>query len=124
MKKLLIIPALAAVAACDSADKVQNVTVLGVECEVIATGEMGDILAKCPMDAGFEPMRAQAATAKFVSAGKDVVNLAELAADAEHVYINVVENDCGENTIGNRIMVKDAVIDEESMYAAVVCEGK
>ena len=125
MKKLMIIPVLALVAACDSTEKTPtNVSIMGVDCEVVATGEQGDMLAKCPTDGAFEPILAQGTTAMFLTAGKDDVDLAAMTADVEHVYVNLVDGDCGENTIGYRFMTQNAVVDGSAMYAVVVCENK
>lgn len=118
MKKYVFIGFAAAVlAACGNGSKTE--TVLGAECERVARGEQGDYVLKCPITPELESLQAQEANAMFLSA-----DASEYANDAEHIYIDVVKNDCGENTVGYRILVKEPVFDGEKLYAVVACVQK
>ena len=91
-------------------------TFLGVECEKVATGERGDYVLKCPITQETTMIQSQEPNAMFAS-----VNPAEYAADKEHTYVNIVPNDCGENTAGYRVLVKEPVFDGTTMYAVSFC---
>ena len=101
---------------CDS----KTETLMGVECEKIATGERGDYVLKCPSAPKMEKFRSMEANAMFLSAGDP----ASYVADKEHIYINVIKNGCGDNTIGYRILAKDAVFDDGVPYAVNVCKKR
>lgn len=119
MKKYMFIGFAAAVlAACGNNDK-KTETVMGAECERIANGPNGDYVLKCPITPELESLQTQEANAMFQSSFDT-----EYANDAEHIYVNVVENECGENTVGYRILVKEPVLDGEQMYASGTCVQK
>lgn len=113
MKKYMFVGFAAAVLA-GCGDKTE--TFIGAECERVATGENGDYVLKCPITPELAMVQQQDANARFAS-----VNPTEYATDSEHIYVNVVPNDCGENTAGYRILAKEPVFNEESMYAISFC---
>ena len=39
----------------------------------------------------------------------------------QHIFVNVVPNQCGEGTTGYRVMVKEPVFDGVAMYAVEKC---
>jgi len=113
MKKYMFVGFAAAVlAGCGS----KTETFLGIECERGVKGANGDYVLKCPVTDELKMVQSQEPNAMFAS-----VNPAEYAADAEHIYINVVPNDCGDKTNGYRVLVKDPVLDGESLYAVSFC---
>ena len=122
MKKYMLVGFAAAILAGCSSNESKTETFMGVECENIATGELGDYVLKCPIAQELEAVQAQEANAMFIS-GRDNYyhgfNVFE--ADVEHIYVNVVPNDCGDNTVGYRVMVKEPVFDGETMYAVAHC---
>jgi len=89
---------------------------LGIECEKIAKGDAGDYVLKCPVTDELTMVQSQEPNAMFKS-----INPTEYAADVEHIYINVVPNDCDEGTSGYRILAKEPVFDGETMYAVGFC---
>ena len=121
MKKLLVLPMLCGVlglAACSSSEN--TVDIFGQKCEKIATGEQGDFIAKCPVAPELDSIRAADKNSQFLSA---VVNFEEVAADAEHIYVNVIPA----GTIGNvpvncyRVLGTEPVVDTTVMYATEIC---
>ena len=116
MKKLLILPVVLGVAACGS-EEVKTMTVMGTECEVVKAFETSTIV-KCPVVAELAAIQAEAPTAMFDT----IEGIApEQFADAEHIFVNIVPNDCGEGTTGYRVMVKEPVIDGVAMHAVYKC---
>lgn len=116
MKKLLLcLGALLAVPACASNS---TVDVLGQKCEQVAVGEQGDIIARCPASAELVKLQAGQPSAMFLSMGPSE----EMLADKEHVYVNIVENDCKDGMTGYRVLVANPVMDGTAMYAVLVCE--
>ena len=116
MKKLLILPVVLGVAACGS-EEVKTMTVMGTECEVVKAFETSTIV-KCPVVAELATIQAEAPTAMFIEFG-DLAH--EQFADAEHIFVNIVPNECGEGTTGYRVMVKEPVFDGVAMYAVEKC---
>lgn len=113
MKKYMFVGFAAAVlAGCGS----KTESFLGIECERIAKGESGDYVLKCPATDELKMVQSQEPNAMFASA-----NPTEYAGDVEHIYINVVPNDCGEDANGYRILAKEPVFDGEAMYAVGFC---
>lgn len=123
MKKMLVLPVLcgALLAGCS---KDNTVEILGQKCEKIATGAQGDFLVKCPVIPELDAVRNADKNSMFVSAGKDTVDLAEIAADTENVYVDVVPAGTFENVTVTcyRVLGVNPTIDGESMYAVEVCE--
>lgn len=119
MKKYLFIGAIAA-ALTGCGDKVNTVTVLDAECKQVITGERGDVLVKCPITEQLTAFQSETPSAMFLSI--DPTTLLEL--DAEHIYVDIVDGDCGEDTIGYRIMVQNPVFDGETWYAVGKCITK
>ena len=121
MKKIALLPVIAALAACGSS--VETVEVLGQKCEKIATGERGDMLVKCPVVAELDAVRANPANAMFLSVNGDVVNFEEIAADKEHIYVDVVPAGAVEQVSVEcyRVMSAEPVFDGVAMYATEVC---
>ena len=116
MKKLLILPVVLGVAACGS-EEVKTMTVMGTECEVVKAFETSTIV-KCPVVAELVAIQAEAPNAMFDT----IEGIApEQFADAEHIFVNVVPNQCGEGTTGYRVMVKEPVFDGVAMYAVDKC---
>ena len=121
MKKITLcgLAAIALVAAgCSkSSDKVE---VLGEKCDNVVTFEQGDSIVKCPASENLAAIQAQAPNAMFVQAGE--LNLVELGADAEHVYVNVIPAGSYDWAQKNeyRVMVKNPTIDGTSMWAVSV----
>lgn len=117
MKKYVLVGFVAAILAGCSSNESKTETFMGVECEKVATGERGDYVLKCPITPELEAIQVQEANAGFLSAGNPV----DYASDAESIYVNVVQNDCGDDTVGYRVMVKEPVFDGETMYAVTHC---
>ena len=121
MKKLLVLSVVGlSLAACGSEN---TVDVFGQKCEKIITGERGDFVAKCPVSPELESIRSADKNAMFLSVNADVVSLEEMAADAEHIYVNVVPAGTFEEVEVNcyRVMAAEPVLDGEAMYATEVC---
>jgi len=120
MKKLFVLPMLcgALLAGCSSEDK--SVEVLGQKCEKIETGKNGDYLVKCPVVPELDAIRNAEKNAMFVS----VVPSAEVIADVENIYIDVVPAGTFENVNVNcyRVLGANPTVDGEAMYAVEVCE--
>ena len=119
MKKLLFCGAAAAILAGCSARE-ETVPVIDAQCEKLATFEAGDMIVKCPLAEGLVAMQAQQVSGKFIQGGD--LPLAEFAADAEHVYVNVVplKSEDGKD-IGTeyRIMAKNADLNADA-WAVII----
>jgi len=120
MKKMLVLPVLcgALLAGCSSQDN--SIEVLGQKCEKVATGEKGDFVAKCPVIPELDAIRGAEKNATFLS----VVPTAEIIADTESVYVDVVPANTVEGVAVNcyRVLGVNPVVDGEAMYAVEVCE--
>ena len=116
MKKLLILPVVLGVAACGS-EEVKTMTVMGTECEVVKAFDASTIV-KCATTPELVAIQAEAPTAMFIT--MEGIAL-EQFTDAEHIFVNVVPNGCGEGTTGYRVMVKEPVFDGVAMYAVEKC---
>ena len=91
------------------------------KCEKFGNdGERGDWIVKCDTTDELRQIQDGEATAKFLSAGIDFTTPAEMQADTAHIYVNVVPNECGPNTIGYRVLTKTN--QESGMYTTFVCE--
>ena len=112
MKKMGILFGVMALAACSGSEKIN---VLGVSCEKIATGEQGDILVRCPLNEDLRTLQQISPNAQFLS-----VAVPEDISDTETVYVDIVMNDCGEGTVGYRVLVQTP--DSEGMYAVGLCD--
>jgi len=120
MKKILIYgAAVAAIAGC-SAKKTDDVKIFDTSCEKVVVFEQGDMIVKCPVNETLASLQEQEANGMFVQAGN--LNMAELAADAEHVYVNVIPAGAYDWAVQKeyRIMVKNPNMDGESFYTVSV----
>lgn len=118
MKKSIIVGAMSlAMLGCGT--DAETVTVLDAECESVITGERGDMVVKCPITEQLAAIQNEAPTAQFLS-----VDPATLILDADRVYVNIVDGDCGENTVGYRVLVNNPVFDGEALYAVFKCVEK
>ncbi len=121
MKKMIVCGIAAAlVAGCSDKPKTEEVKVFDVACEKVMAFEQGDMIVKCPVVDALTVIQAQEANAKFVQGGD--LNLAEMAADAEHIYVNVVPAGSYEwaTKPEYRIMVKEPNFEGEAMWAVSV----
>jgi hypothetical protein len=89
-------------------------TVMGTECEVVAEFEQSTVV-KCAVTPELVAIQAETPTAMFVEGAP------ETYVDAEHIFVNIVPNECGEGTTGYRVMVKEPVFDGVAMYAVDKC---
>ncbi len=115
MKKLLLILPVVALAACSQ----EKTLVSG--CEQIGADEYG-VIYKCPITE--ELVAIQESKAPDTMFRSDCgVNIAEIAQDTEHVYVNLdKDGKCyGEGTVMYRVMVKNPTIDGKAMYTVVTC---
>jgi hypothetical protein len=121
MKKILIYGvAVAAIAGCSAKEETKEVKVFDASCEKVAVFEQGDMIVKCPINETLSSLQDQTPTGIFVP--HDNFNVSELAADAEHVYVNVIPAGAYEWATYKeyRIMVKNPVMDEDSLYTVSV----
>ena len=121
MKKILIYGvAVAAIAGCSAKEETTEVKVFDASCEKVAVFEQGDMIVKCPINETLSSLQDQTPTGIFVP--HDNFNVSELAADAEHVYVNVIPAGAYEWATYKeyRIMVKNPVMDENSLYTVSV----
>ena len=121
MKKLLlVIPVILISAACNG-ENTKIVDVFGVECEWVADGEMSS-LVRCPIVSKLEVIQSETPNVMFIEGDFGEKNFSEyLREDKEHIYVNIVKDECGKDTTGYRIIVKEPVIDGVSMYAVDKC---
>lgn len=121
MKKLLlVIPVILISAACNG-ENTKIVDVFGVECEWVADGEMSS-LVRCPIVSELEVIQSETPNVMFIEGDFGEKNFSEyLREDKEHIYVNIVKDECGKDTTGYRIIVKEPVIDGVSMYAVDKC---
>ena len=112
MKKLVFCGAAAAILAGCSA-KEEQVPVMDAICDKVQTFEAGDMIVKCPVTMGLDGIRSQPANSQFVNGGD--LPLAEFAADAEHIYVNVIPAGVfdGVTYTEYRVMAKDADLNAE-----------
>ncbi len=119
MKKSIIVGAMSlAMLGCGT--DAETVTVFDAECETVLTGERGDVVAKCPVTEQLAAIQTETPNAMFLSVDPTTL----LALDADHVYVNIVDGDCGENTVGYRVLVNNPVFDGETFYAVNKCVAK
>jgi hypothetical protein len=123
MKKMFVCgTALALLAGCSEKPKTEEVKVFDVACEKVVAFEQGDMIVKCPITDALATVQAQAPTAKFVQGGD--LNFADLAADAEHIYVNVIPAGAYEwaTKLEYRILVKEPNFEGEAWAVSVVTE--
>lgn len=121
MKKILIYGvAVAAIAGCSASEETTEVKVFDVSCEKVTVFEQGDMIVKCPINETLSSLQDQTPTGIFVP--HDNFNVSELAEDAEHVYVNIIPAGAYEWATYEeyRIMVKNPVMDENSLYTVSV----
>ena len=119
MKKSIIVGAMSlAILGCGK--NAESITVFDTECESVITGERGDAVVKCPITEQLTAIQNETPNAMFLSVDPTTL----LALDAEHVYVNIVDGDCGENTVGYRVIVQNPVYDGEAFYAVNKCVVK
>ena len=121
MKKLLIYgAAIAAIAGCSTKEETKEVKVFDASCEKVAVFEQGDMIVKCPINETLSSLQDQTPTGMFVQG--EGFDFASAAADAEHVYVNVIPAGAYEWATYKeyRIMVKNPVMDENSLYTVSV----
>lgn len=119
MKKLFICSAaVAMLAGCSS--KPETVPVFDANCEKVAVFEQGDMIVKCPVIESLAAIQAQEPTAKFVQGGE--VDFVAAAADAEHIYVNVIPAGAYEwaEKLEYRVMVKEPNFEGDAMWAVSV----
>ncbi len=121
MKKILLYgAAIAAIASCSAKEETNDVKIFDASCEKVAVFEQGDMIVKCPVNETLVSLQGQEPTGMFVQGGD--FNFADAAADAEHVYVNVIPAGAYEWAAQKeyRIMVKNPVFDENSLYTVSV----
>lgn len=102
------------------ANGAENFTVMGQVCEqvAVASDNSGEVIVRCPASAELLQKRDGVANSMFLS----IAPSDEMLQDTENIYVNIVPNECGPDTIGYRVLVKNPVIDGEQMYANGFCE--
>ncbi|MDE5615430.1 MAG: hypothetical protein K2I81_01185 [Alphaproteobacteria bacterium] len=120
MKKLFVLPMVCGALLAGCGNKDNSVDILGQKCEKIATGERGDFLVKCPVIPELDAVRNAEKNAMFLS----VVPTAEVIADVENVYIDVVPAGTveGIEAVCYRFLGVNPNVDGETLYAVEVCE--
>ena len=113
MKKLVLILPVVALAACNQ----QKTLVSG--CEKIVTNELGGDIYKCPMTEELAAIQAMDANSMFGSI--ENFDIGNAIADTEHVYVNIYGQCAEQGQVAYRVIVKNPVIDGESMYSVEVC---
>ena len=98
MKKILIYGvAVAAIAGCSTKEETTEVKVFDASCEKVAVFEQGDMIVKCPINETLSSLQDQTPTGMFVQ--------------GEYEWATYKEY---------RIMVKNPVMDENSLYTVSV----
>lgn len=120
MKKYLFLGALAA-ALTGCGDKVNTVTVFDAECEQVATGAQDNFVVQCPITEKLTEVQGRVADSMFIN-GFDYYKLDEYAADVEHVYVEINPNASNGNQPIYRVMVKNPVFDDKTMYSVMAFE--
>ena len=121
MKNLLFVLPVALIVSACNAENTKTVDVLGVECEWVAEGEKSS-LVRCPIVPELEIIQRETPDAMFIDGDFGEKNFSEyVSEDKEHIYVNIVKDECGKGTTGYRIIIKDPVIDGVSMYAVDKC---
>ncbi|MBO4480736.1 MAG: hypothetical protein J5742_03905 [Alphaproteobacteria bacterium] len=121
MKKLFVCGVAAAlIAGCSEKPKSTEVKVLDASCEKIATFEQGDFIVKCPVSTALQMLQTQTPNARFVQAGD--LNLADLSADADHIYVDVIPAGAYDwaEKLEYRVMVKEPNFEGDAMWAIAV----
>ena len=121
MKKLFVCgTALALLAGCSDKPKVEEVKVLDATCEKVVAFAEGDMIVKCPIVESLVALQTQTPNAKFVQGGE--FNFADAAADAEHIYINVIPVNAYEwaTKPEYRVLIKEPNFEGDSMWAVRV----
>ena len=130
MKKYLFIVAVATVLT-GCGDKVNTVTVFDAECEQIAVASNGakNFVVKCPITEKLTDIQARTPDSMFVGPydviEPNTVNIFAVApTDLEHVYVEIVDGDCGENTVGYRVLINNPVFNGKTWHAVGQCVEK
>ncbi len=120
MKKLLSL--FTVILVCSACNAENTVDVLGVECQWVADG-MTSTLVKCPFDSELDAIRSVTPSAMFQEGDFGEKHFTEYMTEFPNsILVNVVPGDCGKDTTGYRIIVRDPVIDDVSMYAVAKCD--
>lgn len=121
MKKILICgAAIAAIAGCSAKEETNDVKIFDASCEKVATFEQGDMIVKCPTNETLASLQEQTPTGMFVQG--EGFDFAAAAADAEHVYVNVIPAGAYDWAAKTeyRIMVKNPNFEEGSFWTVSV----
>lgn len=79
-------------------------------------------LVRCPIVFELEVIQSETPNVMFIEGGVGEKNFSEyVSEDKEHIYVNIVKDECGKGTTGYRVIVKEPVIDGTSMYAVGKC---
>ena len=81
-------------------------SVMGVLCEKVVTGADGDYLLKCPITSQLEVFKNQDANSVFASVINQGIQLADLLAETDFLYVNVVPNSCAPDVPGHRFLIR------------------
>lgn len=122
MKKIwFLFPVVLAAFACNADDNIVNV--LGIECEIIAKGDISlTTLARCPIVPELEIVQNSMPDSMFVEGDFGNKYITNYVADKSFIWVNVVIDDCGENTVGYRVLVKEPVIDGNTLHSVTICK--
>ena len=122
MKKIwFLFPVVLAAFACNADDNIINV--MGIECEFIAKGDISlTTLARCPIVPELEIVQNSMPDSMFVEGDFGNKYITNYAADKSFIWVNVVIDDCGENTVGYRVLVKEPVIDGNTLHSVTICK--
>lgn len=115
MKKVALLLPVIALAACGQEPKT-----LISGCEKITTADETSAYYKCPVTEELTAIQTIEPNAMFNSV--EGLNMEEILADAEHVYVNVYGTCETEGQVQYRIMVKEPKVDGASMYAVAICQ--
>ena len=121
MRKILIYgAAIAAIAGCSAKEETNDVKIFDASCEKVATFEQGDMIVKCPVNETLASLQEQTPTGMFVQG--EGFDFAAAAADAEHVYVNVIPAGAYDWAAKTeyRIMVKNPNFEEGSFWTVSV----
>ncbi|MBQ8256215.1 MAG: hypothetical protein IJY99_04610 [Alphaproteobacteria bacterium] len=91
-------------------------SVMGVECQNVATGADGDYLLKCPMTTDLEVFKKQDVNSVFASVASQV-NLVDLAAEQDVIYVNVIPDGCAQGVPAHRFLIRAEI----GYYAYEAC---
>ena len=122
MKKLLFCGAAAAIiAGCSSRE--EPVVVFDATCEKVATFDSGNMVVKCPMTRILTVIQQQGPNNKFEET--EGLDLAKMAADTEHAYVNILPMAEYRGQTGKtqyRVMVPNADVTSERWAVALIAD--